>query len=622
MRHTKSRHRLVLAVTVGASAMMATLGLGAGVASAVPSDPAGGSTPVYPSFNNGIVNADRGTGSDTTIFMMQKLSDLYTGAGLYGCNLNSAGGQALYNSSIVNTVGSPANAESFCRASDNVTTTDTADNWDRTEIYEGVDDVGSGAGQEQLCGNSVLYSPLGVNFARSSKPIGSVASGVTCAASLAETGYAKDSVDGLTYQINPSVYGTVPGSSPYISVNGGNIGDVAKGWLPGDPVNGPYSGTQLTNISNADNGGGANSTAYRLWCANNSTGDTNQITDWGQLTNLGPNLVLPDVTLTSGQTTATLSYALPSNLTGSYTVTDVSNSGDINTGTTASASGTTLTLSQAATGSGTDQLSIAVGSKQTVGSGGQIGLPVRLMGVNTSSGTESTWESYAESGIAGTATGNNCGSNVDYNAASDPNAATDVGDNAGQHIALENNSSQVSAFAAADFPGDNADQAVEVVTTLYFMSNGVYLTNPYAASVNVDGTQTSGFKLTENSESNTTPFVLNDLYPTSRTLFNIYNTSNVTASTAGFLNWICDDNEAIAKQKDNSTGVNFDQELTNTITSFGFLRLDDSSAVASNGNTPADNVSGGGVNTSCAAAISGSAGNNEPPIQTVANTTG
>jgi hypothetical protein len=55
MRHTKSRRRLVLAVTVGASAMMATLGLGAGVASAVPADPSGGSTPVYPSFNNGIV---------------------------------------------------------------------------------------------------------------------------------------------------------------------------------------------------------------------------------------------------------------------------------------------------------------------------------------------------------------------------------------------------------------------------------------------------------------------------------------------------------------------------------------------------------------------------------------
>ena len=51
-----------------------------------------------PHFYNGNVEGIRDTGSDTTFFMMQKIGDLYTSAGLYGCTLNSATGQTLYNS--------------------------------------------------------------------------------------------------------------------------------------------------------------------------------------------------------------------------------------------------------------------------------------------------------------------------------------------------------------------------------------------------------------------------------------------------------------------------------------------------------------------------------------------
>ena len=78
------------------------------------------------------------------------------------------------------------------------------DNWDRTEVTEGVDDVGSGAGQNQLCGASTLSSPLPVDFARSSKP-------VTVAASCHEvgTGYAKDGVPIVDFPtVNPANYGT------------------------------------------------------------------------------------------------------------------------------------------------------------------------------------------------------------------------------------------------------------------------------------------------------------------------------------------------------------------------------------------------------------------------------
>ena len=607
MRPTTLRRRLTIAGTVGVTALIATLGLGAGVASAVPADPGTG----YPSFNNGVVNGIRDTGSDTTFYMMQKIGDLYTSAGLYGCTLNSAGGQALF-SGVTNTVLNPAPAQAYCRASDNVSTTDTADNWNRTEVTEGVDDVGSGAGQNQLCGSSDLNSPLPVDFSRSSKPVGTLPSGCT----EVGTGYAKDSAPAVAFQINPHSFGTPASGSPYASVNGGVIGDLDLGWLPGDPAAGPYTGTAFANVSNNDNGGAAASTAYRLWCATDST----QITDWGQLTNLGPNLVLPNVTL-NGTTTATLSFALPAGLSGSYPVTDLTTSGNLPSGTTATASGTTLTLSQAATGTGTDQLKLATGVAQPVGSGGKIGVQVRIMGVNTASGTEATFQSFAESGVSGSASGNGCSSNVDSNAATDPNPATATGDNAGQHIALENNASQISSYASADWPSDPGDTAVEVASTLYYESNGVYTSNPFANSAVVNGTKFSATKLTENGKSPTSPNVLNNLYPTSRTLFNIYNPATVRGSTGGFINWLCDSQSAITKQVDNNTGVNFDSELTSIIGSFGFIRLTDASSVASGGNTPPDNVAGGGTNTSCAAALTGdgTAGNGQPPVTSVAS---
>jgi hypothetical protein len=613
MRTTNLRRRAAVAGTIGVTALIATLGLGASVAGAVPADPPGGSTPVYPSFNNGVVDGIRDTGSDTTFYMMQQIGDLYTGAGLYGCTLNSAGGQALYNSGIVNTVGSPATAESYCRASDNVSTTDTADNWNRTEVTGGVDDVGSGAGQAQLCGSSDLATPLPVDFARSSKPVGSLPSGCT----EVGTGYAKDSVPGVAFQINPNSFGTPASGSPYASVNGGVIGDVDLGWLPGDTAAGPYSGKAFTNVANTDNGGGAGSTAYRLWCAT----DTTRITDWGQLTNLGPNLVAPNVTLTNGSTTATLSFALPASLTGTYGITDLSTGGNLPGGETGSFSGTTLTLTSPATGSGTDQLKIATGVTQVVGSGAPIGIPVRIMGVNTASGTEATWQSFSDSGVASGASGNGCASNVDSNAASDPNPATATGDNAGQHIALENNASQIADYANADWPSDPGDAAVEVASTLYYESNGVYSSNPFAGSAVINGTQFAASKLTENGKSPTTPSVLNNIYPTARTLFNIYNPATVRASTAGFINWVCDSQSAITKQKDNYSGLNFDTELGNIIGSFGFIRLTDASTVASGGNTPPDNVSGGGTDTSCASGLNGgsTAGNGQPPVTSVAN---
>ena len=93
---------------------------------------------------------------------------------------------------------------------------------------------------------------------------------------------------------------------------------------------------------------------------------------------------------------------------------------------------------------------------------------------------------------------------MNTNAASDPNPVTDTGTNATPHVALENNSDQMDQFAIGDFPSpDFVDQAIEVSTTLYIESNGVYNTNPYAAASTIDGTSYSGIKVEENGFSPT-----------------------------------------------------------------------------------------------------------------------
>ena len=454
-----------------------------------------------PHFYNGNVEGIRDSGSDTTFFMMQRIGDLYTGAGLYGCTLNSSAGQTLYNSS--DPASSTSNEEFFCQSGQNISTTDVNDNWDRTEVTEGVDDVGSGAGQNQLC--AALSTPLNVDFARSSKP-----STGACSTEV-QTGYAKDGVPVLAYPVNPTTYGT-SSTSPYSSINGGIVGPVAQGWLPGDPNAGPYTGTAITNLSNADGGGGAGSTAYRLWCATNST----RITDWGALTNLGPNLEVQGVSLTSGSTTATITGTFPSTVASGDAITGTDIPGST---TVSSVSGGTLTLSNPASATATVTVRITTASTLAVGQGMPIGVPVRLMGVNTASGTEATFASYAESGVAS----GGCSSNMNTNDASDPNPVTATGDNATPHVALENNSDQLDQFAAGDFPSpDFVDQAIEVATTLYIESNGVYNTNPYAAASTINGTSYTAIKVGENGSTTTTANLLQNHYPTARTLFNIY----------------------------------------------------------------------------------------------------
>ena len=113
---------------------------------------------------------------------------------------------------------------------------------------------------------------------------------------------------------------------------------------------------------------------------------------------------------------------------------------------------------------------ITTATALAVGQGVPINVPVRLLAINPSSGAESTFSSYAESGVSG----GGCASNMNSNSPTDPNPTTDTGDNASVHTAMENNEDQINQFAVDDFPSpDYVDQAIESSTTLYIESNGV-----------------------------------------------------------------------------------------------------------------------------------------------------
>ena len=448
MKLSNLRRRVAVAGAIGAAALITSVGI-AGVANATPYTP--GTNPTngvadppagYPLFNNGNINADRDAGSDTTFFMMQKLGDLYTGAGLYGCQLNTgSASDTLYNAGLA-PGSTPANAA--CLSGDGQTTTEN-DNWSRTEISEGVDLIGSSNGVGQVCGTTT--TPLPVNFARSSSPVSSTS---TC--NLSAAAYAKDGVNAVDFQIAPATLptstGTVPAatSPTYSSINNGELGDVAQGWLPGDPVTavgnstgtGAASGTPFTNLQNGvatpgtppvgighDNPGSLTLTAtvpYRIWCATNLTGINPRITDWGTLTNLGPNLAVPNVTSPGG--VVTTKYLIPSSISvgGGLPLKDLSTPGNLPSGETVTAitpngsGGDTLTLSNASgvslpTSGNGDNLSLNIGTQLAAGSGSPVGIPVNVQGVNNGSGTYKTFSWFVTSATSSSA---NC--NADANA--------------------------------------------------------------------------------------------------------------------------------------------------------------------------------------------------------------
>lgn len=536
----------VLAASAFTATAVTTAVAGFGVASAATC--ASGSSPAW---ITGCVESDRGSGSDTTFFLMQQISNLYNQAGLYGCKLSIDDATCLDNTTPFNATNDP----------DNPATTDYTDNYDRTEEVQGVDEVGSGAGQAQLCqnnqgsNNAALPSGFSIDYARSSSGI-SGKQNAACVASEKEDFFAADAVALLDWSnINPSTFDAADGPAnvaPYSSVNGGAIGDVAAGWLPGDSLtcnttttgafgaqqngvndcsgypfmdldNGNFayaSGGEGSGSPSGDGNAGAGSAslAHAIWCSGT-------VNNWGQLTNIGP--------FTNG---------VPSKAVGSGTA-------------------------------------IA-------------GLPINLIGVNASSGTEGVWNTWTAGGDTGCTTANT----------QDTKVGTD------EHIALENNASQLDDFATTDYTPTNqgtnsiTDQAVELATALYYVSYGVYKSNPWEKSVilTVGGAKYNslaaahstgavlasfpGQLVSLNTQFESTQNILGQTFPTARELGNIYLSTalsglpgtGVRASTAGFLNWICDSNSSFTKGVDLSNGKNYDSELTTLINNtYGFFRLDD-----------------------------------------------
>src|SRR5580700_10737108 len=108
MTNRSYRRRFALAASLTAVFLLAALSLGVAPANAqtLPSPPAG------PRWFIGKVDTDRGSGSDTTFFLMQKISDLYNQAALYGCTLS-------------------ATDNATCDLTQDQSTTDLVDNYDR-----------------------------------------------------------------------------------------------------------------------------------------------------------------------------------------------------------------------------------------------------------------------------------------------------------------------------------------------------------------------------------------------------------------------------------------------------------------------------------------------------------
>jgi hypothetical protein len=548
----------------------------------------------YPNWlpaNQSVSNVDHSEGSDTTLYMMQSISNLYAQAGInpFSCTLSSTD-----NSSCSSTSGNAAQA-------------DLTDNYASTEELQGINDVGSSNGIAELCGSGP-NPPSGttVDYARSSRPTGL---GTTCSGgTVGELGYAKDAVVPLDFQtIDPEAYQSTGDEAPgYVGHSfisycqtatqpgcttvgqtltttfpSTGIGPVAAGWEPGNSFTctptavtslqgtaNYCSGTPFTSLTNTpdvNSGNDASSVAYRLFCQNgtSATPYESQILDWGNLTN----------------------------------------------------------LSAAANG----------GTAVAPGDGAPIGVPVRIIGVNSGSGTTSTFYSFAQSGYS---SGANCSgatplgasSGVDANAASGQNPQINQGltgpaNGANLEIAVENDANQIGDFANADWAtssdGDAADQAIDIATSLYFESLGVYSTNANAqvASVEIPSTATTGMipsgqpgtflaaQMDADGQKASLTDELTNSYAMSRTLFNVYNTNGIRASTGGFFNWLCDSNNAFQKGTDHVSGGDFDTNLTNLILGqYGFQRLSDSTpelAVA-NQEVVADGITGN-VNGSCAA---------------------
>jgi hypothetical protein len=510
MNHRKLRSRFLAAATVGVAAITTALTLGVGAAYAG-SGPYSVSTGVGPRWNLGHPEMIRSAGSDTTFFLSQTIANYFEQSGLYGCQLDSA--VSPNYSSCINAPG------------DVIATTDTTDNYDHVEVTVGLGKIGSGDGQKQLCGAET--APFPVDYSRSSKPVSS-SNGCSTMVGL---GFGKDGVPAVDF---PGSEGTgvatdgaaVAAGALQITPTAMIVGPVAAGWLPGDPIT-------------CDTGAANSSTNTLNRTTNPNVGILADSCSGVPFENVNNN---DGVVATANESTAYRLWCDP-HTGGTSPITDWGQLTNI-TGTT------------------------------PVGQGTPIGVKIVIQGVNTGSGTEATFDTFANSSASSGACSGSSG-NVNVNTFN-------------SHVSLENNSAQFGDFAASDFSGDATDQAAELSASLYFISNGVYNSNVHAreATIKANGVVVAANKMLENGVVPTTTVtgtLMTNGYPTARTLYNVYRTDTVRASVADYLDWWCDSNNLFQKGTDLYTGKNYDQEITNAInTTYGFIRLTDTTAAPNN----------------------------------------
>ena len=415
-----------------------------------PALPTFGTYPSWLPANDSLSNTDVAEGSDATLSVMQAISALYTDVGV-----------SPFSCSIASTANTVCEQPTASTPNPDTAHSDETDNFSGTQESQGINDVGSANGQNELC-NGTPGAPAGttVDYARSSNPV----SLPTCPSGV-ELGFAKDSVVAVDFQaINPSLYGTPKGyltqTDPqctsagrypsYAPSNGelactafpaAGIGPVADGWLPTDPTNcgsggGPAcSGTPFTNITNTaiSGGTGATSVAYRLFCQHgpSTIPNASQITDWGQLTNLERGEERGHGRARRRRYAHRRPYPHHRH-------------------------------------------------RQRVGNGLDL-LQFRPVGNRVP----------AVSADCGGGSGTVSSSDVDVNAASGPDPDADQGPAGSSfvqnpEVSLESDANQIGDFANANWPSDPADEAVDIATSLYSMSYGVFGVNAHASVASIE----------------------------------------------------------------------------------------------------------------------------------------
>lgn len=194
---------------------------------------------------------------------------------------------------------------------------------------------------------------------------------------------------------------------------------------------------------------------------------------------------------------------------------------------------------------------------QPVGSGAKIGAPIVIPALST---TASTYTNLAA--VLG------C----------DPNT-----NNTDKRVAQENAAPLLADLAVADNPGTTTAALVaqgnQMASTLYYLSYGFSQWRPFTATI-TQGARTTAANLL--SVDNVTPSTACAIpnsgacftnanvavaqITTARRLFLVVRTDRLRASTAGFLNWLCDtDPGTVHHGRDHTTGQNYSAEVDYTI---------------------------------------------------------